>query len=73
MPGSPAPDVAHARARHAGLSRGRAADDPEVICAKRDLKAARLAEYVRRVVAEAPPLTPDQRDRIALLLRGGPA
>jgi len=26
-------------------------------------------EYVRRVVDEAPPLTPEQRDRIAALLR----
>ena len=31
----------------------------------------RLAEHVARVVAEAPPLTPAQRDRIAILLRGG--
>ncbi|MGI8722598.1 MAG: hypothetical protein ACR2JG_10250 [Geodermatophilaceae bacterium] len=28
-----------------------------------------LAEYVARVVAEAPPLTQEQRDRLALLLR----
>lgn len=31
---------------------------------------ARLAAYVERTVAEAPPLTAEQRDRIALLLRG---
>ena len=36
---------------------------------KRQLKAERLEEYVARVVAEAPPLTPEQRDRIASLLR----
>jgi hypothetical protein len=28
-----------------------------------------LAEHVRRVVAAAPPLTPEQRDKIAALLR----
>lgn len=39
----------------------------------RDLAAERIAEYVERVVAEAPPLTPEQRDRIATLLRGGAA
>lgn len=30
----------------------------------------RLAAYVARVVAEAPPLTAAQADRLALLLRG---
>lgn len=40
---------------------------------RRDLKAANLAEYVRRVVSEAPPLTPEQANRIAVLLRGGAA
>lgn len=29
-----------------------------------------LAEYVRSVVAEAPPLTEDQRARLAAILRG---
>lgn len=31
---------------------------------------ARRRAYVERVVAAAPPLTPAQRDRLALLLRG---
>lgn len=35
-----------------------------------DLAAAiHLKEYVRRTVDLAPPLTPEQRDRLALLLR----
>jgi len=38
---------------------------------RRELAASRLADHVRRIVAEAPPLTPEQRDRIAALLRGG--
>jgi hypothetical protein len=42
---------------------------PELEAAHRDLAAERLAEYVAKVVAAAPPLTPAQRDRIAALLR----
>lgn len=34
-------------------------------------KSESLIEYAARVAAEAPPLTPAQRDRIAVLLRGG--
>lgn len=30
---------------------------------------SRIDEYVRKCVAEAPPLTPEQRDRIALAFR----
>ncbi len=37
---------------------------------RRQLKAARLADHIARVVAEAPPLTKEQRDKLALLLRG---
>jgi hypothetical protein len=40
---------------------------------KRDLRAEVLAEHVARVVAEAPPLTDAQAQRIVgLLLTGGP-
>ncbi len=35
------------------------------------LMAERLNMYVAEVVAGAPPLTPAQRDRLALLLQGG--
>jgi hypothetical protein len=38
--------------------------------AKRDLAAANLEAYIKRIVTEAPPLTEDQRSRLALLLRG---
>ena len=38
---------------------------------RRQLKAERLADYVERKLAEAPPITAAQRDRIAVLLRGG--
>jgi hypothetical protein len=48
-------------------------NDPnaDVTDLRRQLRAERLADYVAKVVAEAPPLTPAQRDRIAVLLRGG--
>ena len=36
---------------------------------RRQLKAERLEEYIRRTVDAAPPLTTEQRDRLALLLR----
>jgi len=38
---------------------------------KRELKAERLAEYIKRTVDTAPPLTDAQRARLALLLTGG--
>lgn len=63
----------HERARVAALVRHKPADAPEVAEARRDLRAARLADYVRRVIDEAPPLTDDQRRRIAALLQGGDA
>ena len=63
------------RGRVASLSRSRAADDPELLQARANLKTERakyaldqLGDYVARVVAEAPPLTPAQRDRITALL-----
>lgn len=48
-------------------------DSIELLAARRDLAAAKLADYIARVVDAAPPLTPAQRDRLALLLRGGDA
>lgn len=61
------------RGRVAALSRSRAADDPEYCAARRDLAATSIAEYAKKVVAKAPPLTAEQRDRIAAILRGGAA
>lgn len=61
------------RARVASLSRSRTPDDPDLLEARRNLRAARLAEHITRVVDEAPPLTTEQRDRLAILLRGGAA
>jgi hypothetical protein len=38
---------------------------------RRQLKAEHLEDYIARVVDAAPPLTAEQRDRLAVLLRGG--
>ncbi len=63
--------VNHERGRVAALSRSRTADDPELVTARINLRAEKLAAHVAKVVAQAPPLSPAQRDRIAVLLRGG--
>jgi len=56
------------RARVASLTRSRTTDDPDLVRARQNLKAAKVEEYIARVVAEAPALTHEQRDRIAALL-----
>jgi len=61
--------MARARARKANADlRG---DSEAAAIAARDLRAVKLEEYIERVVAEAPPLTDEQRVRLAGLLSGG--
>jgi hypothetical protein len=61
--------VFHERARIASLTRSRAADDPELIAAKRNLAVLNIEDYVQRVLSAAPPLTAEQRAKLAELLR----
>jgi hypothetical protein len=66
----------HERAKVASLKRcvkngERAADDPELTAAYQNLRAIRLEDYVRKVLAEAPRPTDEQLNRIAALLRVG--
>jgi hypothetical protein len=56
------------RARLAGLSARRKPTDPELLEAQRDYRALALADHIERVAAAAPPLTPEQLDRLASLL-----
>lgn len=64
----------HERARVATLSRSRTSDDPELVEAKRNLRTERMALYIDQKLAEAPPLTAEQRHRLAaLLVTGGDA
>ncbi|MBS9533545.1 hypothetical protein KIH27_08080 [Mycobacterium sp. M1] len=67
MPISPA--VAHHRAKIAAKSRVLAPDDPELATDRRDLRAANVEAYITKVLAERPPLTDEQRTRLAELLR----
>lgn len=59
------PERARLRARHNGLKSTLGPDHPRVLDAQRELAAAKLDEYIRKTVAEAPPLTDEQRDRLA--------
>lgn len=63
------PDVARARARRSVLSKLHGPDSPEALDAKRELNACNLEQQVAAVVNAFPPLTQDQLDRIAVLLR----
>lgn len=42
---------------------------PAVVDARRDLAEEKLKQYIERTVAAAPPLTPEQLDRLAALLQ----
>lgn len=61
----------HHRAQVASLSRSRTPDDPDLVEARRNMRAERLADYIKRTVDAAPPLTPEQRARLSLLLSSG--
>lgn len=43
---------------------------PNVSDLARDVAASKIEDYISRVVAEAPPLTPAQRSKLAALLGG---
>lgn len=63
--------VLTARGRLAVASRCDRDDPVTLAAARRELTAAKLERHVREAVAAAPPLTPEQRDRIASILTGG--
>ena len=62
------------RAGVAALSRDRTADHPGLAAVygalAEDRRVEQLEDHIRRVVDAAPPLTAEQRDKLALLLRG---
>ncbi len=43
-------------------------DDPRLPAMRRDLRALELEEHIRRLVDQMPPLTAEQRERLAGLL-----
>jgi hypothetical protein len=71
---TPSPAVAHHRARIGALRRGirageRRPDDPALTDAYQNMRAELLVEHVAKVLADWPPLSPEQLDRVAALLR----
>ena len=56
------------RARVAAMRRHRP-NDPKTDELAARFKADRLAQHIRSVVDSAPPLTPEQRNRLAVLLQ----
>jgi len=63
----------HERAKLANLIRHRPDDAEAIATARRDLRAARLEDHVTKVLADAPPLTDEQRSRLSAILRGNGA
>jgi hypothetical protein len=59
----------HQRARKARLTQSYPPDHPKIVEVDRDLAAIRIEEYVRKVLASAPPLTYQQHTKLAELLR----
>jgi hypothetical protein len=66
-------DLMTHRGRVAALTRSRRGDDPELVSERQKLAAARLEAYIRKTVDASPALSASQRDRLALLLKGGDA
>jgi len=62
-----------ARARLAVTTRHYGSAAPVTLDARRDLRAARAEDYIKHLVDAAPPLTAEQRDKLAVLLRGSAA
>lgn len=58
-----------ARGRLGLKSRRHPKDHPEITEARRALAEAKIADYIERTLAEAPPLTDRQRTGLAELLR----
>jgi hypothetical protein len=63
--------VASSKAKLAGLVAHRDPDDPDIEAARTKLAEANAEAAIRRIVDAWPPLTPAQRERLALLLNPG--
>ena len=59
-----------ASSRVSALSRSRSADDPSLQDARRHLRFVGLEEHIQRVEDAAPPLTAEQVEELAAILRG---
>lgn len=55
---------------HRQIKRGeRSADDPELAAAYSRFAAEKISDYVKKVLADAPPLSDEQRTKLAELLK----
>jgi hypothetical protein len=68
------PELASKRGRFAALARTvktgeRKPNDPKYVAAQQALKAANLEKHIKTVVDSAPPLTEEQRTKLAELLK----
>ena len=61
----------HLRARIAGLSRDRAAKDPELLDARAQLAVQNIINFVNKTLEKAPPISAEQRQRITALFEAG--
>jgi len=66
-------DVQVARNRLAAITRHHGPHDPRTATARGELAEAKLADAIAKVVESAPPLTAEQRNRLATLLMSGVA
>ncbi|SCX37992.1 hypothetical protein SAMN03159343_0261 [Klenkia marina] len=66
MPAS-SPDLRSSAARAGAAVRWGKANADDV---RRELAAQRISEYLQKTLASAPPLTNEQREKLALLLHG---
>ena len=70
-PTPPSTSWQQSRARLASLSRLRPEGDPEVLALRREMQRLYAESVVSKVLAESPPFTPEQQDRIRAILSGG--
>lgn len=66
-------EARHQLGRAAALHRFHPDQVDAIADAKRQAAVITLEDHIRRVVAALPPLSQSQRDKLALLLRGGDA
>ncbi|MEZ2390870.1 hypothetical protein AB6813_15265 [bacterium RCC_150] len=63
--------MSRARGTVAALSIHHPPNSPQVIEARRELRAIKLLEYVAKALAEFPPISEAHLEEVARLLRGG--
>jgi hypothetical protein len=65
------PPLSILQARYAALTRDRAPDDPVLVEARREFAFAKLSEQVAQIVSKFPPLTEEQCQKVANMLKAG--